>query len=127
MSQRMSHPRCVRLVIDGTGADYIRVSEAILDRKKTLTEGLTISGVTFCGDIRGLDADLLEKAESESDWKWRMYIDLLPRVQRTGGSGEPVEEVDSLTREFGIDLSVIREYRRVLHAFMWADGVETKF
>lgn len=109
----IANPRLVQLVIDGTGADYSKVSEAIIDPRKFITEGLTIGGTTFYGELRGLDAELLERGadDAEETWKWRIYIQLAPRVQYMGNSNEPVREIDSATREVSTDLTIVREYK----------------
>lgn len=76
----------VNLEIEGTGADYAAVSESLLDRERTEREGVRIGNVMFRGRIRGLGADLLSQdSEDPNEWKWRMYIGLLPNknVEKT--------------------------------------------
>lgn len=112
-SSYIANPRLVQLVIDGTGADYTKVSEAILNPRKFITEGITIGGTTFYGELSGLDAELLERSADDATdtWKWRIYIQLAPRVQYMGSGREPVREIDSATREVSMDLPIVQEYK----------------
>jgi hypothetical protein len=71
-------PSFVRIEIDCTGKDYTMLSEALFDKKQQC-DGIVIGRLTLHGIIRGLSADLIEKADKDEDWKWRVCLEMLPR------------------------------------------------
>jgi|ERR1700682_1566308 len=107
------NPRLVHLIINGTGADYSKISEALLDKNKVMVDGITIGEVTLRGNIVELDAKLVEKVGSEDQWKWTIYVGLSPRVQPVTNNHAPIEERDSVTQEVSVDLRIVRLYDNV--------------
>jgi hypothetical protein len=76
-------PSFVRVEIECTGKDYTMLGEALLDKKRQC-DGVVIGGLTLHGLIRGMSADLIEKADKDEDWKWCVHLDMLPRFLPAG-------------------------------------------